>query len=239
MHTPTFGSADFPVSKSFLLEVWARVSVQLTHTLVKAYPRSSPVCSPELGPHCRASPCRSPSLYREWGGSRLPCPRGRMLPGLRSNDACCSGTAFPPQGFFQQSQILMLLFKLTSFPKRLLVIWSPGYCLTWVIIVLSKLCYCYFPLSVIRFWANILSEHADLGILFARTIYTDIPTVSSVVFQATLPRGGHAIPVQKIPGISPVNAEPVDTQTKLLLLHPVFILEIILEDFMCRKVNQV
>ena len=41
MHTPAFGSADSPVSKSFLLEMWARVPVQLIHVPVKAYPVSS------------------------------------------------------------------------------------------------------------------------------------------------------------------------------------------------------
>lgn len=67
----------------------------------------------------------------------------------------------------------------------------------------------------------------------SHTIYTYIPTVSSVVIQATLP-----IPVQNIPSISPVRAELVGTQTKLVFLHPVFILEITWEDFMRGKVNQ-
>jgi len=46
MHDPTSGNANSPISKSSLLEMWARVAVQLVHVWVGVRPGSS-VRTPE------------------------------------------------------------------------------------------------------------------------------------------------------------------------------------------------
>lgn len=80
MQTPAFGSAESPVSKAFLLEMWAHVPVQLIHMPVKVYPVSSCTCSwavvPTAMPHPASPPAGTGSgvaatCHVWWGGCSL------------------------------------------------------------------------------------------------------------------------------------------------------------------------
>lgn len=166
-------------------------------------------------------PVSPPSLYQQWGGSQLPCLMRRILEILAPAASFLliitnSRTAF--QVFFPPQKALVNLIPWLAFNLS-------GHCLKQVLLLLiSSQCL----------------RTCQFGFLFTHTIYICIPTLSPVVSQARLPAVGACNSCTKNRQHQPSESRTsVHTNRTVGFLHPVFSLEITLDDLTWVKVNQV
>lgn len=124
-----------------------------------------------------------------WGGccqvyAEVGLPIGWLQAGSNTTQqpvCCCFASLefLPPQ-----SQIFMLLLKFSPGFKTLLV--TPSYWLIWLVVIMDKLCHCYFSHKVTSCGVNTL--RAVLGLLFTWSSYAQVRLKSTALIQAMLLR---------------------------------------------------